>query len=54
MRKLINLEQSDVNKELLNYIIDSLCSIEKSIRKVVFVGLKYELKKRIKEVAKQA
>lgn len=50
----INLEQSDVNEELLTYIIDSLCRIEKPIRKVVFLGLQYELKqllnKRKKEI----
>lgn len=41
----INLDQSNVNAELVSFIVDSLSNINKSIRKVVFVGLSKELKK---------
>ena len=43
----INLDQSNVDADLLNFILDSLRDIDKPIRKVVMVGLNKELKKLI-------
>lgn len=41
----INFDESNVNADILNFIIDALCKVDKPIRKVVIIGLKKELKK---------
>jgi len=44
----INLDKSGINAELLNFILDSLCNIDKPIRKVVLVGLNKAMKRLVK------
>lgn len=45
----VNLDQSDVDKEILEHIINSFIQLEKSLRKVVFIGLTSKMKSHIKK-----
>lgn len=45
----VNLDQSDVDKEILEHIINSFIRLEKPLRKVVFVGLTSKMRSYIKK-----
>ncbi len=45
----VNLEETDVDRELLEFIINSFVMLKKPLRKVVFVGLSLKLKSYVKK-----
>lgn len=46
----VNLDETDVDKELLDEIYQAFSSLNKSIRKVVFVGLEPEMKRYVRRL----
>ena len=46
----INLDETDVDKDLIYEIYHAFSSLNKSIRKVVFVGLEPEMKRYVKRL----
>lgn len=46
----INLDETDVDQELIDEIYHAFSSLNKSIRKVVFVGLEPEMKRYVKRL----
>ena len=46
----INLDETDVDKDLIDEIYHAFSSLNKSIRKVVFVGLEPEMKRYVKRL----
>lgn len=47
----LNLDETDVDKELLEYIICSLNSIDKPLKKLAIVGLSFKMKKHLKGIS---
>jgi len=45
----VNLDESEVDQEILDLLIDSFIMLKKSLRKVVFIGLNLNMKNYIKK-----
>jgi hypothetical protein len=48
----INLDETEVNYELLDFLMDQLISMEKPLRKVVFIGLDLKMRRYIRKKRK--
>ena len=46
---VVNLDESDVDKEMIEFIMNSFIELKKSLRKIVFVGLSSKMKSIIKK-----
>ena len=46
---IVDLDQSDVDREILELIVDSFAMLKKALCKVVFVGLDFKMKTYIKK-----
>jgi len=46
---VVNLDESDVDKEMIEFIMNSFITLKKSLRKIVFVGLNSKMKSYIKK-----
>lgn len=46
----INLDETAVDSELLDYIVDALITTKRSLRKVVIVGLNAKMKRYVKKM----
>ncbi len=45
----LNLDQSDVDRDIMEYIINSFIRLEKPLRKVAFIGLTSKMKSYVKK-----